>query len=742
MTQSTLLIYTKTMDEYQEYIRLFGDLPFGMRPKFEDYQKQKAAQTARNVLSSELQKGNLEKAYTEGYEQLPLMDQLLYGVAPGTGEALATYEIPEFAKRGNIAAQEGRKLDAAGNYLVSGLNAMSMLPVVGKGAGLLGDAARILGRGTRAKTSDDMGGGTLPTPPLPTSTPTAFETVLTTEKDFKAPNRYTSRPATTVLEESVVNNPKFKKLYPNPDKPYEIDNMLTLMGKYGGDNRNVKEQIDLYVSPELKAKGKVTTRELLNDIADNKPRFTEYKARYEEGPEKYDRLDQTREMDYLYNSPFISRYDNPRTITDAMERKAPINYEHKSFYINPTKEGQTYSITNPVHPEVSQGFMDSRTPTRNKVFHSRQYTYDMDGKKVMVVAEGQSGAYKMFEKAEDVPFSFDDELDAAIRVTTDIIGETQDLPLTESLYDAGLLTEADETLGTTVASVMIRNEPVSVRGINSTTTDEFISKAKGFDFDKLNSERRQKLFTLTNEEIDNELLGKINANFERGITQTDITPELRRAYRSHLIDTNELNISALKKMVSEGKPTLEDLNRFQLRKQELKEKLHESLTKELGLAKQMESYDPKKLPLFNEWFNVHMKTSLQDAANSGVDEVWFPVNDYAVARQRGETLSTPAAVRIAEFESDGELMPIDFKAKMQPSKGASEMAIKYKKFTEKGLNAIERDYGVELNAKPFTDANKQEFYRIKLTDELKDALSTLKLNRGGLATLMPLKYGN
>jgi len=85
-------------------------------------------------------------------------------------------------------------------------------------------------------------------------------------------------------------------------------------------------------------------------------------------------------------------------------------------------------------------------------------------------------------------------------------------------------------------------------------------------------------------------------------------------------------------------------------------------------------------------------------------------------------------------------MPIDFKAKMQPSEGATEMAKKYKKFTEKGLNAIERDYGVKLNAEPFTDANNQEFYKIELTNELKDALSTLKLNRGGLATLMPLHY--
>jgi hypothetical protein len=68
------------------------------------------------------------------------------------------------------------------------------------------------------------------------------------------------------------------------------------------------------------------------------------------------------------------------------------------------------------------------------------------------------------------------------------------------------------------------------------------------------------------------------------------------------------------------------------------------------------------------------------------------------------------------------------------------MAKKYKKFTEKGLNSIERDYGVKLDAELFTDVNNQEFYKINLTPELKDELSTLKLNRGGLATLMPLRY--
>jgi len=197
------------MDEYQEYLRLFGDLPFGMRPDFDTYKKQVSAQTARDTLTQGIAEGDLDKAYKEGFEKLPLMDQLLYGVAPVTGEALATYEIPEFKERGDTARKEGRKLDAAGNYLVSGLNLLSMVPVVGKTAGLVDDAVRILGRGTRAKTQDGMGGGAKLPPP--TSTPTAFETQITAGIKNNE-NVYTSRPATTVIEESVVNNPKFKNL--------------------------------------------------------------------------------------------------------------------------------------------------------------------------------------------------------------------------------------------------------------------------------------------------------------------------------------------------------------------------------------------------------------------------------------------------------------------------------------------------------------------------------------------------
>jgi hypothetical protein len=502
------------------------------------------------------------------------------------------------------------------------------------------------------------------------------------------------------------------------------------MGKYGGDNRNVKEQIDLYVSPELKAKGKVTTRELLNDIADNKPRFTEYKARYEDLPEFTMFPDSVREAEYVYNSPFVAKYDNPRTSTQAMERKAPIDYEHKSFYINPTKEGQTYNITNTVHPEVSQGFMASRTPTRNKVFHSRQYTYNIDGKIVSIPAEGQSGAYKMFEKAEDVPFSFDETLDAGTRATLDDINNTIEEPLIESLRMSG-------TIPAEYNNIQSIYELITLRDLR-------LGRMQVPDFKKLKSENSERVSNIRDEEIDSELLDTLNMNFDilseeqglppRVLTEANITPEMRTAYKSHLENSNELSISTLENTFNEGFTSIDTLNNFRIKKQELAEKLQQVFSRELGLA--VENYDPKKLPLFNEWFNVHMKTSLQDAANSGVDEVWFPINDYAVARQRGETLATTQALQLQEgIDYDGIIPEVS-----QPSKAASEMAIKYKKFTEKGLNAIERDYGVKLNAEPFTDANNQEFYKIKLTDELKDALSTLKLNRGGLVTLMPLHY--
>ena len=102
----------------------------------------------------------------------------------------------------------------------------------------------------------------------------------------------------------------------------------------------------------------------------------------------------------------MPEYKNPNSFEEAIKPKLPEDVEHKSFLINPAKDGQIYNVTNTSHPEVSQGYMSTRTPNRNKIFHTRQYTYDIDGKKVSIAAEGQSGAYKLSEKPEEIPLEF------------------------------------------------------------------------------------------------------------------------------------------------------------------------------------------------------------------------------------------------------------------------------------------------------------------------------------------------
>jgi hypothetical protein len=301
-------------------------------------------------------------------------------------------------------------------------------------------------------------------------------------------------------------------------------------------------------------------------------------------------------------------------------------------------------------------------------------------------------------------------------VVDDIVIDTES-PILDILVDNNIVGNNVGTLDPTILS----RDPGIVRGFRGTPIE-------GENFIR-NLEKQ--IDDIPDAEIDNQLQQYFD-NVEYDVVPTE---EMRSDYRNFIRDYSELNIKNIKEINASGSSlSLEQANTMNIRRQELKENFIKNLQSELNMS--VENYDPKKLPLFNEWFNVHMKTSLQDAANSGVDEVWFPVNDYAVARQRGETLATNQTLQLQQgVDYDGIIPEVS-----RPSKGATEMAKKYKKFTEKGLNSIERDYGVKLDAELFTDVNNQEFYKINLTPELKDALSTLKLNRGGLATLMPLRY--
>tara|TARA_R100001443_G_scaffold5604_1_gene14347 strand:+ start:1308 stop:3656 length:2349 start_codon:yes stop_codon:yes gene_type:complete len=72
--------------------------------------------------------GNIREAYRE-FEELPIVDQLAISISPGVGDALAVYEVGEFAKRGSESLEEDSFLGALGNYGLSALAAASLIPI-------------------------------------------------------------------------------------------------------------------------------------------------------------------------------------------------------------------------------------------------------------------------------------------------------------------------------------------------------------------------------------------------------------------------------------------------------------------------------------------------------------------------------------------------------------------------------------------------------------------------------------
>jgi len=79
-------------------------------------------------LKTAASEGNIREAYRE-FEELPIVDQLTIGISPGVGDALAVYEVGEFAKRGSESLEEDSFLGALGNYGISALAAASLIPI-------------------------------------------------------------------------------------------------------------------------------------------------------------------------------------------------------------------------------------------------------------------------------------------------------------------------------------------------------------------------------------------------------------------------------------------------------------------------------------------------------------------------------------------------------------------------------------------------------------------------------------
>jgi len=720
------------MDEYQEYLRLFGDLPFGMRPKFEDYQKQVSAQTARDTLTQGIAEGDLDKAYKEGFEKLPLMDQLLYGVAPVTGEALATYEIPEFKERGDTARKEGRYLDAAGNYLISGLNAMSLIPVVGKVPGLVGDAARILGRGTRAAKpiDEDMVGG----PPIsPNVGPSDYQV------DMKLGPRQGgyAPPVMSLADEAVIKTPGF-----DFNKPYPIEEMINRMSKYhnptknkGPANPKVKRQFENFVSEEFLTKGKASPAELQAEIQKNKMRFKESHTQFEVEPSL---AEQPEGLRYSDGTPFIRKidpeikgFDEDFPFRDSEGRNQiymlktgenyPLSAETPSKYgeLNLRAFGSKYGDEplfndeySPMHTRVGQGpqaNLDQDVGSLgNRIVHGRYRIVEKDGKSVGELAEAQSDRFKFTGTGEQ---------------------------------SVNFMSPGPANRGLT--SSQIAEQTSSIRSFFEDVTPTFIKTVEamsdfGSDFGGVNPNMILNGFSHSVGEAISRKLSSIPGGVVTNVEDMFDAKSVKELFKEVMDDPDFT--ADLQHLVDGQKASGMDVS-DSIRLRDIFGDTAKRPSVELykkGMLDALDRADPKvmnyvmnhlstwvkpvgddvskmKLPLAekNEWYDLTLKRFIQEMHQEGVDVIHIPINGKATHRQMG-------------------LNPVTEEAK--------NLGKTYKRQTDRVLKNIQKEYGFKITPKEVIDEFGQEFYEIALDNNTAKIGEVLKYNRGGLATLMPLKY--
>ena len=169
--------------EYLELVKRFEEIKQGPTipggypdaPSFASFKKDKQNELARQTLATELEAGNIKKAYEEGFTQLPIGEQLLYYINPLTGVPIETYET------GYFADQAGFGLKSPKEFLLDFVNpskfnktpfkaedplsaAIAPLSALGA-AGGIGELANIPKAGLMAlrrfqqKTMDGGGGG-------------------------------------------------------------------------------------------------------------------------------------------------------------------------------------------------------------------------------------------------------------------------------------------------------------------------------------------------------------------------------------------------------------------------------------------------------------------------------------------------------------------------------------------------------------------------------------------------------
>jgi len=480
----------------------------------------------------------------------------------------------------------------------------------------------------------------------------------------------------TNAERQLLSNPDFA----NPNKAYDVDGFIksTVANSPNPIRTTVKSQLDEWVSPALRGK-KATIQDILDDIGKNKPTIKE------------NYMDDATNARTRY-MPNIPTTPPPSTAREALQVIHPAKYTERSFSVHSPKHGKLFE--DPGHTEVSGGALPTRslshlteefTNSANRIFTTRSGLYDIDGQKVFIPAEGQSGIYRMGTSKSKAART----VSSPQSLTS---GDIQHL-----LATGEDLSKVDSIGGTWGRDFISENE--------AATRDHFINT----------------LESTGNKDKWKDLVKEQQFDLDVTLDELKLSHDLPDDVDWHSVDS---------KIFQQAELLTQD-NAI-----EYGRKLSDLLKVDVG--------DAIEPPLFKEWFPMHMKTSLNDAVEVGADVVRFPVNPESVAKQTGQPLN-PGRARAwsDELSTDPYRTEPDDVSNWLPGEEAEALGKIYKQRTKDGIKRIEAEYGIKLNAKPVKDDNYNEFLEIVLTPELKEAFQTVVYKDGGAVykkPLMNLKY--
>ena len=192
----------------------------------------------------------------------------------------------------------------------------------------------------------------------------------------------------TLAERQLLSNPK----YPDPNELYNVKELVesTINRMPTAARAGLKRQLDEWVSPVL-MRSKATLQEVLDDIGRNKPRIRE-QYDLESNPEFFNAY-ATRHM------PGLPTSEPALDASRAAKTLMPLRYSERNLSVHSPKYRQLGHSAGTGHTEVGTGVLkDLKGADRNeinRIFTNRSGLYDIDGKKVLVAGEGQSGIYEM-----------------------------------------------------------------------------------------------------------------------------------------------------------------------------------------------------------------------------------------------------------------------------------------------------------------------------------------------------------